>query len=67
MTIPHEAKVDVAPQFYRAAWGTREGTVLFINASRTWFLDLEVREANGAAFPVLTPGFGRFPNNSSSM
>lgn len=42
MSIPEPSKSNIAPRFYRAAWGTREGTVLFMNASHAWFLDLEV-------------------------
>lgn len=43
MSIPDGANFDMASRFYRVAWGTREGTALFINASHAWFLDLEVR------------------------
>lgn len=42
MTIPESARFDVAHRFYRAVWGTREGTVVFVNATRLWFLDVEV-------------------------
>ncbi|GHJ88229.1 hypothetical protein NliqN6_4631 [Naganishia liquefaciens] len=40
-TIPDSTRFDVAPRFYRAVWGTREGTVIFLNANHLWFLDLQ--------------------------
>lgn len=54
MTIPASARFDVAHRFYRAVWGRREGTVVFVNATRLWFLDLEV----GVGYPQVPEHHG---------
>ncbi|KAJ9097745.1 hypothetical protein QFC21_004783 [Naganishia friedmannii] len=41
MQVPEEEKFAAAPDFYRAVWGSRNDSVLLMNATHVWFLDIE--------------------------
>jgi hypothetical protein len=51
MTIPEDVKFEIAPRFYRAAWGVRDGTVVFMNATHMWYLDLQAEVGSAARNP----------------